>query len=45
MRFERGMDTQVRGDMVALGTGSTTVLPFARETKIVCALATDVVVA
>ena len=45
MRFERDVDTEVRGDMVALRTSRIAILPNASEGEIVGRLASDVVIA
>lgn len=44
MRLERDMDTEVRGDMVAFGTGRIAVLPKASEREVISRLASDMVV-
>lgn len=45
-RLERSRHTsEVASDMIALGTGGSTILPLARKTEIVGRLSADVVVA
>lgn len=44
VRLEGGVDTDVRGDVVALGTADVAALPLAGEAEVVGRLATDVVV-
>lgn len=39
--FERNMDTDMAGDVVALDGGSTTATPLASQTEVVCAFAAD----
>jgi len=43
--FQGGVNSQMTCDVISFCTSCTTVLPFASETKIVCALSTDMVVA
>lgn len=45
MRLQRSMDSKMTCNVITFGTGSSTILPFASETKIICALSTDVVIA
>lgn len=45
MRFQRGVDSEMAGDVIALGTGRAAVLPPASETEVVGALPADVLVA
>lgn len=45
VRFEGSMDAEMGGDVVTLGTGSSTVLPVAGEAEIVGRLTADMVVA
>jgi len=39
--FERNMDADVAGDVVALDSGSTAATPLAGQAEVVCALAAD----
>jgi len=39
--FERNMDTDMAGDVVALDCGCTTATPLASQAEVVCALAAD----
>lgn len=45
VRFQRYVDTDMRGDMIALDGGGSTIAPLTSEVKIVCALATDMALA
>lgn len=45
MRLQRSMDSKMTCYVITFSTGSSTILPFASETQIVCALSADVVVA
>lgn len=45
MRLQRYMDTDVRGDMVALHDGDTAGTPCTREVEIVSTLASDMTLA
>lgn len=45
MRLQRSVDSKMACDVITFGTGGSTVLPFASETKIICALSADMVVA
>lgn len=45
VRLEWGVNTDVRGDVVTLGTADITAFPLAGEAKVVGGLATDVVIA
>lgn len=41
VRFKRNMDSNMRGDMVALDSGSATATPLASQVKVVGTLAAD----
>lgn len=45
VRFQRYVNTDVRGDVIALDGGGPTIAPLTGEVQIVCALATDVALA
>ena len=41
VRFERNMDADVAGDVVALDSGSTAATPLTSQAEVVCALAAN----
>lgn len=45
MRLQRSVYSKMTCNVITFGTGSSTILPFASETKIICALSADVVIA
>jgi hypothetical protein len=45
MGLQRGVYSEMASDVVPFGAGSSAILPLASETEVVCALATDVLVA
>jgi hypothetical protein len=43
--FERNVDSNVGSDMIALDCGGTALIPSASKVQVVCALASDVLLA
>lgn len=44
VRLERGVNSDVRSDVVTLGTADITSIPFASQAEVVRGLATDVII-